>query len=512
MAGLSTASTLIDGPVPLGDWLVAAPVAIAIVTGAVLAMGRRIFSRPDVLAAIALALMALCHALLLVRVLDTGPVVMAMGAWVPPFGIVFTADAFGTGLALTGTLVTLLVTFHLRHEINSGERHYGAYAFLMLMMAGVTGAFLTGDLFNLYVWFEVLLISSIGLMVIGSRKRQIDGALKYGILNLVATTLFLIATAYVYALFGSLNMADIAVRVRSATPDVPIVTVAVLFLIAFGMKAAAFPLNFWLPASYHTPSAGISALVAALLTKVGIYALLKSETLLFEPALDQIRLAVAFVAGATMLFGALGALAQSDMRRMIGFVLISGIGTMVAGLALPGPAGLTAAIFYALQSMPTLAGLYLLAGHVEARCGSGDLRSVGGLQAVSPILSAIALVLVLASAGLPPFSGFWPKAMLIEAAVAAGAPGLVAMLLFSSLLLLTALVRLFIFAFWRPAPVSSVEPATERIPPLLPVLLLTLAVVVIGIIPSPIQRLAAQAADGLVDPSAFISAVLGGAS
>lgn len=511
MAGSATLGILLDGPIPLGDWLVAAPVTIAMITGAVLAMGRRLLPRPDVLALVALALMALCDMTLLARVMDTGPVVMAMGAWIPPFGIVFTADAFGTGLALVGTLVALVATLHLRHEINSGERHYGAYAFLMLMMAGVTGAFLTGDLFNLYVWFEVLLISSIGLMVIGSRKRQIDGALKYGVLNLVATTLFLISTAYVYALFGSLNMADIAVRVRAATPDVPLVTVATLFLVAFGMKAAAFPLNFWLPASYHTPSSGTSALVAALLTKVGIYALIKSEVLLLAPALGELRPAIGFVAGATMLFGALGALAQSDIRRLIGFVLVSGIGTMVAGLALPGPAGLTATVFYALQSMPGLAGLYLLAGHVEARCGTGNLHRVGGLQTVSPLLSAVALVLFFASAGLPPFSGFWPKAMMVEAAVSAGAPGLVAMLLISSLILLIALVRVQLFAFWRPAPGDAVEAPNENLPPLLPLAILATAAVAIGLVPSPVHQLAHMAATGLIDPTAFFTSVLGAA-
>lgn len=509
MAASSFAGAMIPGSVPLADWLVVAPVAIAIVTGAALAMGRRLLPRPDRLALLALGLMALADAALLARVLSDGPLVMAMGAWLPPFGIVFAAEPLGAAMALTGTVVALLATVNLVPEINAGERYYGAYAFLLLMMAGVNGAFLTGDLFNLYVWFEVLLISSIGLMVIGSRKRQIDGALKYGVLNLVATTLFLIATGYLYAVLGSLNMADIAVRVRAATPDLPLASIAVLFLVAFGMKAAAFPLNFWLPASYHTPDAAVSAIVAALLTKVGVYALLKTEILLFGLILAEFRPMIAFIAGAGMLTGAFGALAQSDIRRLIGYTVIAGIGMAMAGLSLPGSEGPTASVFYALQSMPVLAALYLVAGHIEARCGSGDLRKVGGLASEAPLLSAAGLVLIFAAAGLPPFSAFWPKAMLVEAAVAAGAPGLVVTLLLSSLILLIALVRVALFAFWRPAP-ASMPVAPAATPPLAPVLILTTVVVIIGLVPSPLHALAARAIDGLLDPAAYIAAVLGG--
>ena len=172
-------------------------------------------------------------------------------------------------------MVAFVGSIYAVDDINTSGRRYGFYPFLLVLMAGVSGAFLTGDIFNLYVWFEVLLISSFGLLILGSEREQIDGALKYAVLNLMATTLFLITVGYLYAIFGTLNMADIAVKVRDYADTAPLMTLTALFVLAFSMKAAAFPVNFWLPASYHTPRVVVSALFAGLLTKVGVYALIR---------------------------------------------------------------------------------------------------------------------------------------------------------------------------------------------------------------------------------------------
>ena len=231
----------------------------------------------------------------------------------------------------------------------------------MLMMAGVGGAFLTGDVFNLYVWFEVFVISSFGLLVVGTDERRIDGAVKYAILNLVATTLFLIATGYLYGVFGTLNMADLHRKVAVAGADAPLMTLAALYLVAFGMKAAAFPVNFWLPASYHTPKIVTSALFGGLLTKVGIYGLLRVLVMIMPAERAVLAGLIGWIAIATMIVGVVSALAQTDIRRMLGFALISGIGVMLAGLALGDAAGLT--------------------GHV--RCGSGDLSKRRRLEAAA---------------------------------------------------------------------------------------------------------------------------------
>jgi multicomponent Na+:H+ antiporter subunit D len=365
-------------PVAAADWLVVAPVALPVVAGALLLMVRHDTKLHAGLAVSGLALTLLCNVLLLGRVLDQGTVVMTMGRWLPPFGISFAADALGATLSLVATLVGLVCAIYAIQDISSVGRRYGFFSFLMLLMAGVGGSFLTGDLFNLYVWFEVFLISSFGLIVLGSERRQLDGATKYAILNLVGTTFFLTATAMLYGTFGSLNMADIASRVDGVRETAPLTTLAVLFLLAFGMKAAAFPLQFWLPASYHTPRIVVAALFGGLLTKVGVYALLRTLVMLFPPERAVIADLIAWVALGTMVIGVVGALAQADVRRILGFIVVSGIGVMLVGLALGDAPGLSGAIVYAVHSMLAMTALYLLAGIMRRLGGSYSLHELGG--------------------------------------------------------------------------------------------------------------------------------------
>ncbi len=519
---IDVAAAMITAPTTFADWLVILPLAVPLMTGALLVMMRH---RTEHHAAISVAALLVLFGLdlaLLMRILETGqPVVMMMGGWKPPFGIAMTADILGTTFAATSALVAVAVAIFSGPSINTHERRYGFYPFLMLLMTGVTGAFLTGDIFNLYVWFEVLLIASFGLLVLGSEKAQIDGTVKYGLLNLIATTLFLIATGLLYGVFGTLNMAEIAEMSRAVPDGAPVVTIAALFLTAFGMKAAAFPLNFWLPASYHTPTTGVSALFAAILTKVGIYALLKVLVLLLGPQGAALQPVMLFVAGATMLVGALGALAQSDLKRLIGWLVISGIGNMMVGVALADQAAITGAVLYTVHSMLVMAALYLAAGIVEDVAGTGDLRKLGGLYAYNPAFAGVFLVLSFAVAGLPPFSGFWPKAVLVEATLAAGSSGLTVAILFSGLLTSLAMGRVFLFAFWRGGPEGTADgtnapvglvwlPKEDRTARLVPVALLTGAVVLLGLYPAPIYALAEGAARGLLDPGAFAAAVFGG--
>jgi multicomponent Na+:H+ antiporter subunit D len=500
------------------EWLVILPVIVPMVAGALIVMLRHMTALHGRIAAVALGALLIVDVLLLREVAANGPVVMMMGSWLPPFGIAFEADLIGVTFATTAALVALAVVMHADASIDTAERRYGYHAFLMLMMSGVSGAFLTGDIFNLYVWFEVLLISSFGLMVLGSEDRQIDATVKYGVLNLIATTLFLIAVALLYGTHGTLNMADIAMKARAGTVPGPTVTIAALFLVAFAMKAAAFPLNAWLPASYHAPGAEVSALFAGLLTKVGVYALLKVLILLIGPEALQLSSVAAWIAGLTMVVGALGALAQSEMRRMLNWLVIAGIGNMLIGLALPDTAALTGAVFYAVHSMLVMAALYLVAGIVEEIAGTGDLRRLGGLWSRQVWFAGLLLLLLFAVAGLPPLSGFWPKAMLVDASLAGGAPWLAAAVLVSGFLTTLAAGRLFLYAAWRGGPEGTadgvVDGDTLALPRaslgrIAPALLLTLPIIAIGLVPEPLHRLAAGAAAGLVDPASYIDAVFG---
>ncbi|MDI7861294.1 Na+/H+ antiporter subunit D [Rhizobiaceae bacterium n13] len=509
IADLSVA--MVTAPVAISEWLVVLPVALCILLGATLMMIRDRISLHPLVAIPGLAAVVLVDAALLWKVVTEGPVTMVMGRWLPPFGIAFSVDILGAMLALAAAIVALAGSLYALSDINDSARRYGFFPFLLLLLAGVSGAFLTGDIFNLYVWFEVLLISSFGLLVLGSEREQIDGAVKYAFLNLVGTTLFLIAVGYLYAIFGTLNMADIAMKVKEGREGLPLVTLSALFLFAFGMKAAAFPVNFWLPASYHTPRVVVSAVFAGLLTKVGVYALIRVMVMLLPAEREELSLMIVVAAVATMLTGAAGALAQNDVRRLLGYLVISGIGSMLAGVALGGPGGISGAIFYALHSIVLMTALYMAAGLAARISGSYSLESLGGIYRQNAPLAFVTLALFFAVSGLPPFSGFWPKVILVKASLDIGAWWLAGVLLLTGFLTTIAVGRVFLLAYWRPkagddgAPAVSIDRTA-----FLPVLLLTALVSIFGVLPEGLLRLTQEAAAGLENPAAYVHSVFPG--
>ncbi|MBB2791616.1 Na+/H+ antiporter subunit D [Rhizobium phaseoli] len=505
-ATVDLSAALVTTPVPLGHWLAILPVAHCITLGAVLLMVRAYPRLQAWLAISGLAGLALMDAALLAKVAAEGPLTMVMGRWLPPFGIAFTVDLFGALMAFTAALAGLAGGIYALADIGESGRRYGFFPLLMLLMAGVTGAFLTGDVFNLYVWFEVLLISSFGLIILGSERQQIDGALKYAVLNLIATTLFLVGVGILYAIFGTLNMADIAGKARDLGGTAPLMSLASLFLLAFAMKAAAFPVNFWLPAAYHTPRITVSALFAGLLTKVGIYALVRVMVMLLPAERAELSLLIALAAAATILVGALGALAENDVRRMFGHVVISGIGNMLAGVALGNAGGIGGAVFYALHSMVLMTALYLAAGEIARRGGGFCLSDLGGLYRQSGGFAALSLVLFLAACGLPPFSGFWPKVMLVKASLDSGAWWLAAAILAGGFLTTIAFGRLFLLAYWRPAPMT-LAPSRPSWRTVLPIAALTVLTIGFGILPERLLALSQAAAGGLADPQAYLHSV-----
>lgn len=544
---------MVTGAVAASDYLVVLPVVTCFLFGAGLLMLRKRIDWHPWLAIPGFALLFVIDVALLVKVAGEGPQTMMMSGWKPPFGIAFTVDLMGALFVTVAGFVALACAIYAVAAISATERRYGFYPFLFLMMGGVSGAFLTGDIFNLYVWFEVLLIGSFGLLILGSEHEQLDGATKYCMLNLVGTTLFLITTGYLYGIFGTLNMADIATKAAELPDDGAVYTLAVLYLVAFSLKAAAFPLNSWLPASYHTPRFVVSALFAGLLTKVGVYAMIRVLLMLFPPERAGLAPVIAWVAGLTMLVGALGALAQTDLRRLLNYVVIAGIGTILAGLAVPSitavsgalsgvdpaaaqsvaaPAagvlqtGLSGSIYYALHSIVVMTGLYLAAGIAAFLAGSSSLAEMGGLWRRHPLFAGLVLVLLFAVSGLPPFSGFWPKVALVRATLVADMPLLAATILLSGFLLTIASARVFALAFWRPLPAiqaaaseseaARIEAETFQAPgpgralSLVPMLGLITFVVAAGVWPEWLARLTDGAAAGLIDPAAYLSSVFGG--
>ncbi|MBO6757758.1 MAG: Na+/H+ antiporter subunit D [Roseibium sp.] len=508
-------------PVSAADWLVAAPVAISLVGGSFCLMLRKNTASQAKLGMIFLTLLVLANIGLLIRVLDKGVITMVMGGWLPPFGIAFTADALGATLSLIASIVAFCAGLYGAVTFDSTGRRYGFYPFLVLLMAGVCGAFLTGDVFNLYVWFEVLLISSYGLLILGNERPQLDGAVKYGVLNLVGTNLFLIGTGLLYGVFGTLNMADIAVKV--AELDNPasgtIATIAALYFLAFAMKAAAFPVNFWLPASYHTPNIVVSAVFAGLLTKVGVYALIRIFVLILPASREYLADVIALVAMATMITGVLGALAQTEVRRMLGFLVIAGIGSMLSGLAVGSTLAISGAIFYAVHSIVVMTALYMAAGVMQRMGGSFNMRELGGLYAASPAFAGVFLVLAFGVSGLPPFSGFWPKVMLVDAALIDGRGWLATAILVSGFLTTLAVGRVWIFAFWRGGPEGTPDgtaaPAVPASADLgssamwVPIGILTALVVFFGLQPEWMLELSARGASGVIEPVGYVRSVFG---
>ena len=449
---------------------------------------------------------------LLSATLDGTILVTQAGAWPAPFGITLVADRFAAAMVVVGAVLLAAVVAYSVSGLDRARERAGFHPLVHVLGMGVSGAFLTGDLFNLYVWFEVMLMASFVLVSLGGEREQLTGGLRYVVLNLVSSALFLAGAGLLYATAGTLNMADAAVALRALPAQGTTSVVAALFLLAFGIKAAAFPLFFWLPASYHTPPMPVAALFAGLLTKVGVYALVRTGTLVFDrdrAFTDPLLLGVAAL---TMVTGVLGAMAQTDVRKVLSFHIVSQIGYMLMGLGLGTRLALAGTVFYVLHHIVVKANLFLVAGAMNRVGGSFSLDRLGALLSRSPLLAAAFLVPALSLAGLPPLSGFWAKYLLVRAGLEAEHGAIVAVALAVSLLTLFSMTKIWAEAFWKPAPEEADAPplsAAERLSLLGPVLSLGAITVAIGLGAGVLFRFADAAAAQLLDSEAYVRAVLG---
>ncbi len=437
-----------------------------------------------------------------------------IGGWPAPFGITLVADMFSAIMVVLSGLMGLAVAIYSLVSVDSARERFGYYLLFHVLLMGVNGAFLTGDLFNLYVWFEVMLIASFVLMALGGERAQIEGSIKYVTLNLVSSAIFLAAVGLLYAVTGTLNMADLARRFSA--PDAPplVTPIAMLFLVTFGVKAAVFPLFFWLPASYHTPPVAVSAIFAGLLTKVGVYALIRSFTLLFVHDLALTHTLILVIAGFTMVTGVLGAAAQNEFRRILSFHIVSQIGYMIMGLGLMSRLALAGAVFYIAHHIIVKTNLFLISGVVHRLRGTYELKPLGGLYNAHPGLAILFMIPALSLAGLPPLSGFWAKFILIRAGIEAGSAVIVVVALGVGLLTLFSMTKIWNEVFWKRGEERPNPPDPGRIAwtlYLLPVSTLALLTVIIGLGGQALFVLADRAAGELLDRDAYIRAVLGDA-
>lgn len=463
---------------------------------------QRIISFLGALALFAAALRVLLH------VMENGPVAAQSGGWPAPFGITFVADLLSATLvALVGLVAVAVLTF-ARADVTPEEEHHGFHPLTHGLLAGIVGAFLTGDVFNLYVWFEVMLIASFGLLVIGGGKAQFDGAVKYVGLNLIGTVAFIAGVGLLYGATGALNMADLHFRLQGRETEVPIIASAAFLIFAFGSKAALFPVFFWLPASYHTPSFATSAIFAALLTKVGVYALFRVFTLVYDIDGTPIQTLLVWVAVLTMVVGALGALVQPTIRRILGFGVVSSVGYMVLGLAVFTPLAILGGLFYMLQDILTKAALFMGAGAAARVSGSEDLERGAGIWRARPWFAALFLLPALSLAGIPPFAGFWAKLTLARATVESQDYALTFAILAVGLLTLLAMARVWSAMFWSAHPDGdAARPGAAPWDMVLPVAVMTALIVGVGIAAAPFLEAAARMAGELMDPAAYIAAV-----
>ena len=414
---------------------------------------------------VALVAVMVVSIFLLIDVDATGPLVMEVGGWAAPVGIVLVVDRLTALMLIVSAAVLLAVLlFSVGQGMADGDSETPVSIYhptYLVLAAGVFNAFITGDLFNLYIGFEILLVASYVLMTMGGTGPRIRAGVTYIVVSLVSSLLFLASIAMIYGALGTVNIAQISVRMAEIDPSVQL-TLHVMLLIAFGIKAAVFPLSFWLPDSYPTAPAPVTAVFAGLLTKVGVYAIIRTETILFPG--NQLGDALLVVALLTMIVGILGAVAQADIKRLLSFTLVSHIGYMIFGIAMGTVAGLNATIFYIVHHIIVQTTLFLTAGLIERQSGSTSINRIGGLLAAAPIIAVLYFIPALNLGGIPPFSGFLGKLALFNAA--AEEPSWLVYTVMgvgalTSLLTLYALARVWNMAFWRPA--DDVEQYESRL-------------------------------------------------
>jgi len=522
---------------PAMPYLTVMPILLpAIAAGLITLSGRHIMLQRTI-ALTTLAALAVISGLMIIVADTHGIQTVQMGGWDAPIGITMVADRLSSIMLFVSSIVLFTVMWYgISQGMRDGDEDDPVAVFLptyMLLSMGVNLSFLAGDLFNLYVGFEVFLVASYVLLTLGASPLRVRAGIGYVMVSMASSMVFLFALALVYASVGTVNMAQAGMRMA----DVPDGTRAAIFatlLVAFGIKAAIFPLDAWLPDSYPTAASLVTAVFAGLLTKVGVYSIIRMRSVVFtDGALDSLLMWVALF---TMIVGVMGALAQNDIKRLMSFTLVSHIGYMIFGVALGSVAGLSGAIFYAVHHILVQTSLFLVVGLMERQAGSGELRRLGSLLYTAPVIAVLYFIPALNLGGIPPLSGFLGKIMLIQAGAEDGswlAWLLIGGAVVTSLLTLYALMNVWSKAFLRDradAPEGDVvqaRPATlaareetvsmqertdvGRIPVgmFLSTALLVGVSTSITFLAGPISNITDRAAQSAQDLSIYRSAVLG---
>lgn len=431
-----------------------------------------------------------------------------MGGWQAPYGISLVIDRLSAVMVAITGVIGLATLLYINRQPMPADFLRDTHLYVQGLLAGICGAFITADIFNLYVWFEVLLIGSFALIALGGGERRLSGAMTYLVLNMLATLLFLLAAGLVYGASGTLNMGELAWLFRAGEASEGATLGVVLMLLSFSIKAALFPLFGWLPASYHVAWTPVSALFAGLLTKVGVYALIRLVTLLW-PEHGMVHSVLLWVACATMIVGVLGAAAQTEVRRILSFHIVSQVGYMVLGLALATPLALAGAVFYLIHHIVVKANLFFVGGIAARMAGSERLAAMGGLYARSPLLALLFAIPALSLAGIPPLSGFWAKFVLIKASLDAGVWIAAFFALLTGVFTLLSMSKIWNEGFLKVHPQPALLGQTGRGPTSawVTVAALGLITLVIGLGAGPVMDYAMAASTQLIEAPGYLQLI-----
>lgn len=448
---------------------------------------------------------------LLWKVNREGVLSLYMGAWEAPYGITLVVDLFSALMLVVTALVLLAVSIYKTRFIPPRASGNRFSIFFLALAMGVNGAFIAGDVFNLFVWFELMLISSFVLITYCKEQMQYHAGIKYLGMNLLGSLFLLAGIGLLYGKTGSLNMAHLATIFKENGFPPGLNTSAILIFLAFGIKSAVFPLFFWLPASYHTTNITITSLFAGLLTKVGVYAMIRFFTLIFTQDQPLWHTIFIVVAGLTMLYGGMAATTQYRVQRILSFHIISQIGYMVMGLGIFTPLAIAGSIYFIMHNMIAKTNTFLVAGMINRLRGTYDLKSIGGLYREDPLLAVLFIIPAFALAGIPPISGFFAKFILIKAGIEAGQYLISAVALLTGLLTLYSMIKIWNEAFLKPQP-DEEEAATKTqslgFIDYLPSVILGAVSILMGIFANYVFGLTEKAASFLLNTGPYIENIL----
>lgn len=487
--------------------IVVLPLIVPIITGILLVFLREQIQLQRIITLVTTVFVSFISVVLLHLVHTNGIIRLDFSGWAPPFGILFVADSFSVLLVLTSSIVTAICLIYAFSTIGHRHERMFFYPFVMFLIAGVNGSFLTGDIFNLFVCFEVMLLASYALITLGGEKVQLRESLKYVLINVIASWMFLVALAYLYGTVKTLNMAHIAQRVIEVGQDPMLTLISLIFLVVFALKAGLL-LFFWLPGAYSVPPTALQAIFAALLTKVGIYALFRTFTLMFPLQQGVTHTIIGIMAGLTILAGCMGALSGRDVRTIASYNVIIGVGFILSALAIGTEQAMAGAVYYLIHDIIAKALLFLLTGTMVLLTGEIVVKKMNGLIRIYPLFGWIYFVTMCALVGIPPLSGFIGKVLIGQGAIETGSYVLLTLGFGSSIVVLYSLLRIFLASFFGETSISKEDKKPIPRGALLSFILLALCIVVLGVGAESIANYVNDAARMLMNPSIYIDAIL----